>query len=207
MPKHRYFRLSNYTTLHPRMPFAMTNSCLDKCYKQLNNQELNYSVIGRRKWASTEIHMLSFPLRCASVLYPHPNPLISWMASCKKTLFLFISWGLATGGNTNKFIRTYPDYPPAVCFQLTHEMTRLLATESSLLFNDHICHRQTYFTVVLEASQKKWILQLLMVFSCSKTFCTLQIYESDLFGCDSMYARIEKLFRFSRLIQELTFPW
>jgi len=84
--------------------------------------------------------MVSFPLHCALVLYlySHPSPLISWMASSKKTLLHFIAWGRATGGNTNRFIRTYPDYPPAVCFQLTHEITQLLETESSLLFTDHV---------------------------------------------------------------------
>jgi hypothetical protein len=60
------------------------------------------------------------------------------MVSSKKTLLHFIAWGRATGGNTNKFIRTYPDYPPAVCFQLTHEITQLLETESSLVFTDHV---------------------------------------------------------------------
>jgi len=84
--------------------------------------------------------MISFPLGCAVVLYlySHPSPLISWMVSSKKTLLHFIAWGRATGGNTNKFIRTYPDYPPAVCFQLTHEITQLLETESSLVFTDHV---------------------------------------------------------------------
>jgi len=84
--------------------------------------------------------MVSCPLLCALVLYlySHPSPLISWMASSKKTLLHFIAWGRATGGNTNKFIRTYPDYPPAVCFQLTHEITQLLETESLLLFTDHV---------------------------------------------------------------------
>jgi hypothetical protein len=101
---------------------------------------LSYSGIGRRKWTVVEIPMIYFPLRCALVLYmySHPSPLISWMTSSKKTLLHFVAWGRATGGNTNKFISTYPDYPPVVCFLLTREITQILETESSLLFTDHV---------------------------------------------------------------------
>jgi hypothetical protein len=60
------------------------------------------------------------------------------MASSKKTLLHFIAWGRATGGSANKFIRTYPDYPPAVCFQLPQEITRLLQTESPLFLTNHV---------------------------------------------------------------------
>jgi len=147
-------------------------------------------------------------LRSALVLYlySYPTALISWMASSKKTLLHFIAWGLATGGNTNKFIRTYPDYPPVVCFQLTHEITKLLETESSLLFTDHVAigrHILLWLWKSIRSSGSNNIYWYLVV---RQYVFTLQICESDLFGCDNMYARTEKLPQFSGLIQKLTFP-
>jgi hypothetical protein len=140
-PRHRYLPLSTCTSLHHRISTSVTDSYLSKYYDQINNQERVelLCIMERRRWALADIHMFSFPLRCASMWYLYtPSPLISWMASSKKTLLHFIACGRATGGNTNKFICTYPDYPPAVCFQLTHEITQFLETESSLLCTDHI---------------------------------------------------------------------
>lgn len=152
--------------------------------------------------------MDAFPLRSALVLYlySHPSPLISWMASSKKTLLRFIAQGRATGGNTNKFIRTYPDYPPAVCFQLTHEITELLETQSSLLFTDHVAigrHILLLLWKPIRSSRSK----IMYVYLCvQQHFFTLQICESEIFGYDITYARAEKLPPFSGLIQKLSFP-
>lgn len=137
------------------------------------------------------------------VLYT-PRPLISWMACSKKTLLHFIAWGRAIGRNTNKFIRTYPDYPPAVCFQLTHEITQFLETESSLCALITLPSANTIYSGLRNQSIRL----------APTTFTSTYVFNDILFavdvrfrllGCDGIYIGTEELPPSTRLIPILIF--